>query len=47
MPEQGEAVVIGGGQAGLAISYYLAEQGRPHVVLEQAPQIAPAWRHGR
>ena len=47
MPEPIEAVVIGGGQAGLAISYYLTQQGRPHVVLEQAPQIAPAWRHGR
>jgi putative flavoprotein involved in K+ transport len=47
MPEQIEVVVIGGGQAGLAISYYLTQQGRPHVVLEQATQIAPAWRHGR
>jgi putative flavoprotein involved in K+ transport len=47
MPEQAEAVVIGGGQAGLAISYYLTQLARPHVVLEQAPQIAPAWRHGR
>jgi putative flavoprotein involved in K+ transport len=47
MPEQVEAVVIGGGQAGLAISYYLTQQGRSHVVLEQAPQIVPAWRHGR
>ena len=47
MPEQVEAVVIGGGQAGLAISYYLAQQGRPHVVLEQATQIVPAWRYGR
>ena len=47
MPEQVEAVVIGGGQAGLVISYYLTQQARPHVVLEQAPQIAPAWRHGR
>jgi putative flavoprotein involved in K+ transport len=34
-------------QAGLALSYYLTQQGRPHVVLEQTPQIAPAWRHGR
>ena len=47
MPEQIEAVVIGGGQAGLAISYYLTQQGRPHVVLEQASQIAPAWWQGR
>ena len=35
MPEPIEVVVIGGGQAGLAISSYLTEQGRPHVVLEQ------------
>lgn len=47
MPEQVEAVVIGGGQAGLAISYYLTQPGRTHVVLEQATQVAPAWRHGR
>src|SRR5262245_65149974 len=47
MPEQVEAVVIGGGQVGLAISYYLTQQGRPHVVLEQASQIAPARRHER
>jgi putative flavoprotein involved in K+ transport len=47
MPEPVEAVVIGGGQAGLAISYYLTHQGRSHVVLEQAPQIVSAWRHGR
>ena len=41
-------MVIGGGQAGLEslISYYLTHQGRPHVVLEQAPQIAPAGRTG-
>jgi putative flavoprotein involved in K+ transport len=47
MPEQVEVVVIGGGQAGLAISDYLTQQGRPRVVLEQTMQIAPTWRHGR
>jgi cation diffusion facilitator CzcD-associated flavoprotein CzcO len=26
---------IGGGQAGLAISYYLTQEGREHVVLER------------
>jgi len=45
--EQVEAVVIGAGQAGLAISYYLTQQRRPHVVLEQAEHIVPAWREGR
>ena len=47
MAEQVEAVVIGAGQAGLAISYYLTQQRRPHVVLEQAEHIVPAWREGR
>lgn len=47
MTEQVEAVVIGGGQAGLAISYYLTQLGRTHVVLERASQVVPAWRHGR
>jgi putative flavoprotein involved in K+ transport len=47
MAEEIGTVVIGGGQAGLALSFYLSQQGRPHVVLEQATEIAPAWRHGR
>jgi putative flavoprotein involved in K+ transport len=47
MAEQVAAVVIGAGQAGLAISYYLTQQRRIHVVLEQAAQIVPAWRQER
>ena len=47
MAQEVEAVVIGAGQAGLAISYFLTQQGRAHVVLEQAAQVANAWRHGR
>jgi putative flavoprotein involved in K+ transport len=42
-----QAVVIGGGQAGLAISYYLTRQGYEHVVLEQAAHAVPAWRERR
>lgn len=45
--EQIETVIIGGGQAGLALSYYLAQQARPHVILEQAPHLAHAWRTQR
>ena len=36
-------VVVGGGQAGLAVSRELGERGVEHVVLEQA-RIAQAWR---
>jgi putative flavoprotein involved in K+ transport len=42
-----DTVIIGGGQAGLAISYYLRQEDREHVVLERAPAIAHAWRNQR
>src|SRR5690348_16983245 len=42
-----ETVIIGGGQAGVSVSYYLTQQGRPHVVLEQAAAVANAWRNHR
>jgi putative flavoprotein involved in K+ transport len=39
-----EVVVIGAGQAGLAIGYFLAQQGRRFVILEAAGSIGAAWR---
>jgi putative flavoprotein involved in K+ transport len=39
-----EVAVIGGGQAALAIGFFLRRQGRRSVILERAAQIAPAWR---
>src|SRR5580700_3072083 len=42
-----DTVIVGGGQAGLAISYYLTQEGREHVVLERAPAVANAWRNQR
>src|SRR5919204_6446928 len=39
-----EVAVIGAGQAGLAMGYFLRRQGRRSVILERAAQIAPAWR---
>ena len=39
-----DVVVIGGGQAGLAIGHFLSRQGRRFVILERANEIAPAWR---
>jgi len=47
MVEQVGVAVIGAGQAGLAISYYLTRQGRNHVVLEKDRQVGSAWRMGR
>lgn len=39
-----EVIVVGGGQAGLAIGYFLAEHGRDFVILEAAAEPAAAWR---
>ena len=47
MKEYSDTIVVGGGQAGLAVSYYLTQQGHSHVVLEQSSQPANAWRNQR
>jgi putative flavoprotein involved in K+ transport len=47
MSEKIESVIIGGGQAGLSLSYYLIKQGREHLVLEKSDQVADAWRNRR
>ena len=44
--EQIETVVIGGGQSGLAISYYLSQLGREHIILERQ-RVAERWRSER
>jgi putative flavoprotein involved in K+ transport len=42
-----ETVIVGGGQAGLAMSYYLTQYRREHVVLEQAVRAGSVWRDQR
>jgi putative flavoprotein involved in K+ transport len=42
--EHHDVVVIGGGQAGLAIGYHLARQGMNFAILEAASESAAAWR---
>jgi putative flavoprotein involved in K+ transport len=44
--EQVETLVIGGGQAGLAMSHMLKQRGLAHLVLEQG-RIAERWRSER
>jgi putative flavoprotein involved in K+ transport len=39
-----DVVVIGAGQAGLAIGYFLGRQGRRFVILDRASSIGAAWR---
>ena len=39
-----DVVVVGGGQAGLAIGYFLARDGRNFSILEAAETPAAAWR---
>jgi putative flavoprotein involved in K+ transport len=44
MTEHREVVVVGGGQAGLAIGYLLAQQGHDFTILDAATETAAAWR---
>jgi putative flavoprotein involved in K+ transport len=39
-----DAVVIGGGQAGLAIAWHLKRQGMRFVVLEAGSELGHTWR---
>jgi putative flavoprotein involved in K+ transport len=43
-PARVDVAVIGAGQAGLAIGYFLARQGRRFVILEAADAVGAAWR---
>jgi putative flavoprotein involved in K+ transport len=47
MAEFIETIIVGGGQAGLALSYHLTRGGREHLILEQASAVANAWRNQR
>ena len=39
-----DVAVVGGGQAGLAMGYFLRRYGRRFVILEAAAEVTPAWR---
>ena len=39
-----EVAIVGAGQAGLAMGYFLRQKGIPFVILERADSIGSAWR---
>jgi len=39
-----QTVVIGGGQAGLAVGYHLAKRGLPFLILDAYQRVGDAWR---
>ena len=42
-----DTVIVGGGQAGLSVSYYPSQRACDHVVLEQSDKPVEAWRNHR
>src|SRR2546423_11427046 len=46
MTEKLNVAIIGGGQAGLSVSYFLKQAGVDHTVLE-AGQVGETWRSRR
>jgi putative flavoprotein involved in K+ transport len=39
-----DALVIGGGQAGLAMGYHLAQRGLRFEIVDSGPEIGSVWR---
>ena len=39
-----ETVIVGGGQAGLAVGYHLTKRGHPYVILDANERIGDPWR---
>src|SRR5579871_6066845 len=46
MAEDVETLIIGGGQSGLAMSYWLSQFGREHLILERS-RVAERWQSER
>jgi putative flavoprotein involved in K+ transport len=47
MNEKIDTIIVGPGQGGLSLCYYLIQSGREHLVLEKAAQPGEAWRSHR
>jgi putative flavoprotein involved in K+ transport len=44
-PESFDVIVIGGGQAGLCVGYYLAQSGLRSVILDASERVGDSWRN--
>jgi putative flavoprotein involved in K+ transport len=44
MSEQVETIIVGGGQAGLALGYHLAQRARSFVILDANERTGDSWR---
>lgn len=45
VPARVETIVIGGGQAGVSVGYYLTQRGLPFVILDANERLGDAWRN--
>ena len=43
-PDGGGTVIVGGGQAGLAVGYHLARRGQPFAILDGSDRVGDSWR---
>src|SRR5215472_11552816 len=43
--KRSETIVIGAGQAGLAVGYHLAKRGLPFLILDANQRIGDSWRN--
>lgn len=43
--ESFQTIVIGGGQAGLAVGYFLARRGENFIILDENPRTGESWRN--
>jgi len=46
LPRRMHTVVVGAGQAGLAMSWYLRQAGREHILLERRTTLGSATLYG-
>ena len=44
-PERVDTIVVGGGQAGLAVGYHLTRRGLPFVIIDAGDRVGDVWRN--